>query len=76
MLQNLPFKELWSKEPTGSKLALGIGTSHISLTFEFKTTGSSTPFLLDRNTASSVPLLTPSKKVDFVMQNIIQPSSQ
>jgi hypothetical protein len=76
MLQNLPFKEQWSKEPTRSKLALGTDTNPTSFPSEYQMTGTSTPSILDRNIASLAPSLTPSEKVDLAIQTIIQPSNQ
>ncbi len=76
MLRNLPSKEQWSKEPTQSNLSLGID---IKLTFhqlDCQMTGSLIPSPLAKNTASLVPSLTPSEKVDLVLKNLVRPSNQ
>jgi hypothetical protein len=73
MLRNLPSKEQWSKEPTGIKLLLGTITETTCPPLDYQMTGSSTHSPLARNIEYSELSLTPSEKIDSVLQNLVKP---
>jgi hypothetical protein len=75
MLRNLPSKEQWSKEPMQSNLLLGFATENISRPLDYPMTVSLMNFHLARNNASTVHSLTPSEKVDLVLQEIVKPTN-
>jgi hypothetical protein len=68
-------KDPWLKEPTQSKFALGLGFNAILVPLACNLTPSLISSRPNKEQKSSVPLLTPSEKVDFAMQHTINPSS-
>jgi len=75
LMLSQPQKEQWSKEPIQSKFVLGLGPNNILPPLDCNQNPSLTSFLPNNEQRSSVPSLTPSEKVEFAMQNIINPSS-
>jgi hypothetical protein len=72
LLLNQPFKELWCKEPTRSKLSRGEDTNYTYCPLEFEGIPSSIPSQEDRNTKYSAPLLQLSDKVDILIQGLLK----
>ncbi len=69
LLQNQPCKEQWSKQPTQSKLSLGLA---INATFNqsgSSMTGTWVTSTDTKNIRSSVPFAIQSTKVDFLLSN-------
>lgn len=67
MLQNLPEKEQWSKEPQQSSLWLGRGTRPTCNRSESIETGTWTTFQETRGLKSSAPFAMLSEKADFIL---------
>jgi hypothetical protein len=70
LLRNQPQRELWSKEPTRSKFALGIDTKNISSQLGSTTTHSLITSSENIDIKYLAHLLNPSEKVDFVLENL------
>ncbi len=70
LLRNQPSKEQWSKAPTRSKLSHGIGTHHTYCQSDAKMIHSLNISLPPNVTKFSQPMLTPSEKVDLVLELI------
>jgi hypothetical protein len=74
LLRSQPQDQLWSKEPTQSKFALGLASKGIWASSESMTLSStsSRDYNESRYSAHS---LTPSERGDFVMEHVVRPSS-
>jgi hypothetical protein len=68
LLRTQPQKELWSKEPTPSKFALGLVTNTTCYPSDSKMTYTSITLVEEINKESSVHSLTQSERVDFVLE--------
>jgi hypothetical protein len=75
MLRSQLLETLWSKEPTRSKFALGLGSSSTWAQSAWEMTGTSTTSHNSSELKSSVHLLTHSKRVDWVLETVVRPSS-
>jgi len=71
LLQKHPSKEVWSKEPTRSKLSLGEDTHYIYCPLEFQTIHSSNNSQRGNVTDSLEPSLPHLEGVDFLLQNLL-----
>lgn len=75
LLLSQPQKEPWLKEPMRSKFALGLDSIATLCPLDSRGTLSLTTSILHSRRKSLVPLPMPSERADFVMQNIVNPSS-
>jgi len=75
-LRNQPLVTPWSKEPMRSKFALGLGFNDTCVQLDLYMT----PILITSHSSSaqrsSVLSLTPSEKVDWVLETVVRSSSQ
>jgi hypothetical protein len=69
LLLNQPLKELWSKEPTRSKFALGLDTATTFSPLDYRMTCTLTTSQEGTNTNYSAPSLKLSERADFVLRN-------
>jgi hypothetical protein len=76
LLLSQPQKELWSREPTRSKFALGLNSNLTYNQSDCPLTPTSTIYPVTKRSRSSVPLPSQSEKVHFVLENVIRPSNQ
>ncbi len=75
MLRSQPLETLWSREPTRSKFALGLGSNSTWEQSAWETTDTSTTSHNSSGQKSSVHLLTHSERVDWVLETVVRPSS-
>jgi hypothetical protein len=75
LLLSRPQKEPWSKEPTRSKFALGLGFNDTLGPLGSIMIPSSTTSHHINEPRSSALSLKPSERIDFVMESIVKPSS-
>jgi hypothetical protein len=76
LLLNQHLMEPWLKAPMQRNFALGLGSNVISLPLDYTLTPTLTVSPSFRDQRSSAPSLTPSEKVDLVMEKMVKPSSQ
>jgi len=76
LLLNQPLKDPWLKAPMQSNFTLGLGSNATLLPLDYTLTPTLTVPPSFRDQRSSAPSLTPSEKVDLVMEKMVKPLSQ